>query len=139
VASSLSLVTDEIRIIGHSINWRLNVPCGHAFEFSEVERQVLRLLFNELCCQQRACQFGAKSILIQIGQSYSCADGRMQLPLRYFRLMTAAVASFLEESRHSPSELEAITGSPVSKTIELLSRMQTMAYGEHECQGEQDE
>lgn len=121
-------MTDELRIIGHAINWRLNgtyeltSPPG----VNEEDWQVLRILFNEVCSQQRACQFGAKPILMEVGEPYSCADGRMQLPSAYFCLMKDAVTFFVGEMQHSPTELEVITGSPASKTSTLLSRMQAI-------------
>jgi hypothetical protein len=128
VTYNLSVIDEELRVIGHAINWRLNGPFEHTSppELSEEDRQVLRIFFNEVCCQQRVCQFGAKSILIEVRDRYSCADGRMQLPSAYFRLMKDAVASFFGELQYSPTELEVVTGSPASGTSGLLSRMQVI-------------
>ncbi len=128
MASALSVVADELRIIGHAINWRLNGSYEHTSppELGEEDRQVLRILFNEVCCQQRACQFGAKPILIEVREPYSCVDGRVQLPLAYFRLVKDAVAAFLAELQHSPTELEVVAGSPASSASGLLSRMRAI-------------
>ncbi len=128
MTSGLSVVADDLRIIGHAINWRLNGPYKHTSPpgLSEEDRQVLRILFNEVCCQQRVLQFGAKSILIEVREPYSCEDGRIQLPSAYFRLVKDAVASFLGELQHSPSELELVTSSPASNSSELLLRMQAI-------------
>jgi hypothetical protein len=116
---------DDIRIVTAAISWQLNVPYEHTAppNLSEADRQALRILFNELCFQQRVIQFGATSILVEVGEIYSCADGRMQLPPAYHRLMTRAVVSFVEELKNSTSELEIITGLPVSATFGLLARI----------------
>lgn len=120
------LVVDELRVIGHAINWRLNGPCEHIAprELSEGDRQSLRILFNEVCSQQRFCQFGGKSVLIEVRESYSCSDGRMELPSASFSLIRDAVAAFLGELQHSPTELEVLTGLPASVSSGLLTRMQ---------------
>ena len=126
VEAILRLAADEIRIIGHSINWRLNGPYEHTSpsESSAEDMQTLRIMFNELCCQQRACQFGEPSIIIEVGLPYSCTDGRMQLPPTYFRLIMDALALFLGEFRHYPADLELLTALPLASTSELFSRMQ---------------
>ncbi|MEI7684782.1 MAG: hypothetical protein WCL32_07120 [Planctomycetota bacterium] len=126
--TTISLTSDDLRIIGHSINWELNVPYERTIrpDLSPEERQILRIISNELCCQQRACHFGRQTALIEVGESYFCEDGRMRLPLLYFRLMTEAVVSFLGELSQSPTEVEIVTGSPMASTVELLERMRSM-------------
>ena len=128
MAASLSLGSDEVRIIGHAINWRLNVPYEHSSPspLSEQEAETLRSLFNDLCSLNRLCLSGLESVLVEIEESYACGEGRLQLPRRYYRLMTDAVASFFKELRASPTELEVVTGSPSIKTSELLSRLQAI-------------
>lgn len=129
MTTGLWVVTDELRIIGQAINWQLNGPYEHTSppELSKEDRQILRILFNEVCCQLKVCQFGGKSILIEVEETYSCADGRMQLPLAYFRLVKDAVAFFLGELQHSPAELQIVTGLPVSSTSNLWARMQAIS------------
>jgi len=128
VPSTLELATDELRTIGHAVNWRLNGPYHQTSPpgLSEEEKQSLRILFNELCAQQRVCQFGAASISLQIGVPDGCADGQMQLPPAYYRLIRDAVASLVSELQHSPAELEIITGWPAAHTSELLSRIEAV-------------
>ena len=128
VASSLSVGADELRVIGHAITWRLNGPYEHASPpgLSDEDRQILRILFNELCSQQRASQFSAKPVWIEVEKLYACKDGWMQLPPAYFRLMTDAVASFVGEFRHTPTELKVVTGLPASNALRLLSRMEAI-------------
>ena len=125
MATTLALTADELRIIAHTINWELNVAYEHtpAPARTEEERQILRILFNELCTQQNASRFAAKPLLIRLGRTYSCEDGWMQLPRAYLRLMTDAMASFLAELGHSPTEIEVVTGLPASSLTALLSRM----------------
>src|SRR5436190_893235 len=128
MAASVALSSEELRIIGHSINWQLNVPYEHTLppQLSEPDAQVLRLLFNELVSQNRHSLFSDSPVLIEIKDPYLCTDGRMQLPPDYFRLMTDAVGSFVKEVGSSPVEMEVITGSTCSKTSELLARLQPM-------------
>jgi hypothetical protein len=119
---------DEIRIITAAITWESNIAYERTPppKLSEKDKQILRVLFHELCAQQQVCLFGANSVLMEIGESYSCEDGRMQLPPAYFRLMADAVASFFAELRSSPTEITIVTGLPWTKTSELLSRLQAV-------------
>jgi hypothetical protein len=128
VVSSLSVGGDELRIIGHAINWRLNHAYEHTSppELSEEDRQTLRILFNELCSQQRAFQFNGKPTLIEVRAPYACEDGAMRLSPAYFRLMTDAVGSVVQEYRQAPTEWQVVTGLPASDTSKLLSRMEAI-------------
>ena len=117
--------SEELRIIGHAINWQLNVPFERSAppRFNERETEVLSRLFADVCELNRRCLSGMESVSLEVGEPYLCAGGRMRLPPDDFRMMTEAIASFLSELGSSPSEIEIVTGAPSSKTAELLSRL----------------
>src|SRR5579862_6707290 len=98
---TFDLSGDDIRIITAAISWQANIPYERTPppKVCEKDKQTLRILFNELCAQQQFCLFGASSVIIEVGESYACEDGRMRLPLAYFHLMAEAVASFFGELR----------------------------------------
>lgn len=132
VISTLSLVADDLRIIGHSINWQLNPSIENqpTIDLAEQHRQVLRILLNELAAQQRFCQFNPPNkVDLEISDNYKCIDGFISLPTIYYDLMKNSVAFFVACLRHSPSELEIITGLPESCSLNLLIRMQKLARG----------
>ena len=121
-----SFGTDELRIIGHSINWQLNGPYEYTSppHLSEQDADILRLLFNDFCSLNQLCFSGCESVQVAVGEPYSIASGRMQLPPTYLCLMTDAVASFFREVGPDMTEISVITGLPGFKTAELLSRLQ---------------
>lgn len=121
----ISLSSDDIRIVSSIVNWRLNVDGEllSKYDMNDDDSQILRILLNELGCQQRACQFGLDSILIEIGDRYSCLDGRMQLTSGHLQLIKIAIHQFVGELQHSPVEIEVVTGFPAARTLELLSRI----------------
>lgn len=116
-----SFGTNELRIIGHAINWVLNGPYEHTAppSLSEQERDILGLLLGDVC----RCLSDSGSANLAVAEPYSCTGGQMRLPPARLRLITDAVASFSNELRSSPVELEVVTGLPPSKTTELLSRL----------------
>jgi hypothetical protein len=127
MSASITLRPEELRIIGHSITWQMyirheNTP---APRLGAQETGILTSVFNNLCDLNRSCFSGAEAVSVEIGEPCLCEPGRIRLPQAHFRLMTAAVASFFEELRSSPIEIEVLTGSPWSKTAELLTRLQT--------------
>lgn len=127
MAAATTLGPEELRIIGHAINWQLNVPHERISppQLSEQEKGNLTHMLADLCSTIRLRGSGLDSLSVEVGEFYGCVGFRMSLPHEYLRLMTEAVASFFEELRFSPTELEIVTGLPPSKTSELLSRLQT--------------
>ena len=127
MAKVLALGADDLRIIGHAINWRLNVPYEHTTPppLTESEQTILSRTFTDVCALHRLCvgHSAANSVSVERGEPYSSADGRMLLPDLHLRLVTDALASFFEELHSSPTEIEVVTGLPPSKTSELLSRL----------------
>ena len=127
MATGLALGADDLRIIGHAINWRLNVRYEHTIPppLTASERTTLSQTFADVCALHQRCAGGGavNSVWVERGQSYSCAECRMLLPDDQLRLVTDALASFMEELHASPTEIELVTGSPPSKTSELLSRL----------------
>ena len=123
--TNIALGSEELRIIGHAINWQLNVPFERStpLRLSERETGILSKLFADLCDLNRLCLAGMESVSLEVGEPYLCAEGRMRMPPDDFRMMTEAIASFLSELESSPSEIEIVTGAPSSKTAELLSRL----------------
>jgi hypothetical protein len=137
MTTGIALGPDDLRIIGHSINWELNVPYDHSPppRLSEQEAAALNGLFTDLCRLNRHCLAGGvDSVLVEVADPYSVSDDRIRLPALYLTLMTEAVASFLREVGHSSTELEVVTGLPWSKTPELLARLQGVLH--EVCGGE---
>ena len=86
------------------------------------EQTMLSQTFTDVCALHGLCVSGSavSSVWVERGESYSCADGRMLLSDLHLRLVTDALASFFEELRSSPTEIEVVTGSPPSKTAEPI-------------------
>jgi hypothetical protein len=116
---------DDFRIIGHSINWRLNGPHERTTppQLSDENRELLKLMFNELRGQMMACLSSGEATLVEIGSPYCYIDRVVRFPPDYFNLLIETVASFIEELKDSRSELEIVTGVPKSVSLDLLSRM----------------
>ena len=124
--TTLSLGSDDLRIIGHAINWQLNGPYEHTPppHLKEEDAEALQLLFNDVCKLNQKCLADSQSIGIEPGETYLCHGGRMTTSQRYFQLMTDAVASFFAELQSSPEELSIVTGLPSAKTSDVLARLQ---------------
>ncbi|HYV39866.1 MAG TPA: hypothetical protein VE988_29530 [Gemmataceae bacterium] len=127
--SNLKLGSDELRIIGHAINWQLNVPYEHTSppQLCEEDAAFLSDLLTDLSRLNRMCLSNGVSVSVETGDPYSCKGGMVLLPSKKLRLMTDAVASFLGELQSTPAELEIVTGLPTSKTAELLSQLEAMS------------
>jgi hypothetical protein len=69
---------------------------------------------------------GVQPITLEVGETFAALNERTTLPKDWVRLMTEAVQSFTEELGHSPVEVRVLTGAPLSRTLELLSRIQAM-------------
>src|SRR4051794_32315047 len=96
VAVSVSLVPEDLKVIGHSINWQLNGDYEHTPrpKLSEQEAETLSRLLTDLIGLTRV---GASSVPVEIGDPYLCEPDRLRLPPPTFRLMAGAVASFFGE------------------------------------------
>lgn len=125
---SFSLNTDELRILGHAINWQLNGPFEHTHPPRLTEHEASRLLciFNEICDLRRLFERQLGTVLVIIGEPCSFISGRLQLSPVDYQLMAKAVSYFFNEFRSSPEEITVVTGSHWLMTAELLSRLEAM-------------
>jgi hypothetical protein len=124
--ASIYLDSDDLRIIGHSINWELNVPFEKtvAPHLSEKDTETLNSLMDELCELNRQwCLPQGKAAQVEIGEEHQIGPGQIALPASCLRLVSQAVASFRDELSSSPTEVEIVTGLPMSSTQELLDRL----------------
>lgn len=81
-------------------------------------------LFRVLSDLNRFCLLNQSAGMIDTGEALAQEDGRLTIPAWHLRLMTDAVTSFHRELTSSPREIEIVTGSPLSRVQEVLSRLQ---------------
>lgn len=127
--AKVCLGPEELRIIGHAINWRLNLPYENTSpsRLSEEEANTLSRILADLSGLIAAYWSGARPVEIELGDSCVRAENRLLLSPSGFRLVIGAVASFIRELGSSPTEMEVVTGAPWSKTPEVLSRLQALS------------
>jgi hypothetical protein len=127
--ATLSLGPEELRIIGHAINWQLNVPYEHSPppDLSDEEVTALSRIFSDLTSLMARCRSGAESVAIEVGGFSRVEGNHLGLSPTELRLLTGAVASFLGELQGSPTEVEVVTGLPWARTAEVLARLQATA------------
>ena len=122
-----SLGSDDCRIIGHAINWLLNVPYEHSSppHVSDGDISILLGLFHDVCELNRMCLLESKTVTIEVAEVYACEGERLKLPIATLHLAIQVLASFIDELRSSPYELKVITGVPIGKSVQCLSRLQS--------------
>jgi hypothetical protein len=121
----MDLTYDDLQILTTAISWRLYTGDERVVQdnLGEENWQILRILLNELCCQLRACEFGLDSISVELAGQYSCSNGQMRITATHFQLMKNAIQFFVEDINNSSTEAEVLTGLPLEKTLEMLSRL----------------
>jgi hypothetical protein len=112
--TTMAIDGDAIRILGHSIIFVLHLQQEYTGEYTinREQKQLLRILFNELCAQQRSFQFNESPTIVKIASSYYCEDGFMELPTDHLELMTNSVARLFECVRSAKPGLARVVAWP---------------------------
>ena len=128
--TSVSVASDDLRILGHAISWELGGSYEHtpAPSRSEREVEILTRLHSSLCDLNRQSLAGVRPLFVEVGEPHALESGRLRISKEDFRLMIDALASFFGELSCSPWELEVLTGVPSTQTSELLSRLEEIYH-----------
>lgn len=122
----INLSDDDLKIIGSAITWTLYTPFCRSVppEFSDHERGRLQLIFDSVC---RLRQEAGNTLEVRINESelnvqgYSLSSDREEI-----QHIIMCLRSFYKEIGHSPTEVLAVTGIPISLLDSLLGRLSTL-------------
>lgn len=123
------LAAADVRIIGHAINWLLNVPFDSTPQpsISPEEYGMLSRIFEVLV------EVISKELPFVKFTRVSSGDVRLDgtilhSPSGHLQLMHVALRLFAQELAHAPAEIAIITGRPAPQLFRLRRRLGLLVY-----------
>lgn len=126
----INLSDDDFKIIGNAITWTLYTPFYKSAppELSGHERGRLQLIFDSICRLRQ-----------EVGNILEGRINEMELNVQncsltsnreVIRHIIVCLRSFYNEIGHSPNEVLAVTGMPISQLDSLLERLSSLNRSE---------
>jgi hypothetical protein len=119
----IKLSSDDLKIVSLAISWTLYTPFDRSDPpvFTDIERNRLQAIFDQICQYRQDynddvdAAITVNDLIIQ-GKTITANGFEVQQVIW-------CIQSFCNEIGHSPTEVSAVTGMPISQLQSLLGRL----------------